>query len=91
VKRLNSYEQKNGTWENLLNLKKWDFDRLIPIWIKDAAIEKHITYRFRHTYATFTDGRYRHFTVSKRQMKTQRKDTGQLSFVTVYRTATPEI
>lgn len=36
-----------------LNLKKWDFDRLIPIWIKDAAIEKHITFHcFRHTYAT---------------------------------------
>lgn len=36
-----------------LNLKKWDFDRLIPIWVKDAAIEKHITFHcFRHTYAT---------------------------------------
>ena len=36
-----------------LNLKKWDFDRMIPIWIKDAAIEKHITFHcFRHTYAT---------------------------------------
>ena len=36
-----------------LNLKKWDSDRLIPIWIGDAAIEKHITFHcFRHTYAT---------------------------------------
>lgn len=35
------------------NLKKWDFDRLIPIWIRDASIEKHITFHcFRHTYAT---------------------------------------
>jgi integrase len=35
------------------DLKKWDFDRLIPLWIKDAAIEKHITFHcFRHTYAT---------------------------------------
>lgn len=35
------------------NLKKWDFDRLIPIWTKDADIEKHITFHcFRHTYAT---------------------------------------
>lgn len=35
------------------NLKKWDFDRLIPIWVKDADIEKHITFHcFRHTYAT---------------------------------------
>lgn len=36
-----------------LNLKKWDFDRLIPIWVRDASIEKHITFHcFRHTYAT---------------------------------------
>lgn len=36
-----------------LNLKKWDFDRLLPIWVKDAGIEKHITFHcFRHTYAT---------------------------------------
>ncbi|PKB18536.1 site-specific integrase [Flavobacterium sp. 5] len=35
------------------DLKKWDVDRLLPIWIKDASIEKHITFHcFRHTYAT---------------------------------------
>jgi integrase len=35
------------------NLKKWDVDRLLPIWVKDASIEKHITFHcFRHTYAT---------------------------------------
>jgi len=35
------------------NLKKWDVDRLLPIWINDASIEKHITFHcFRHTYAT---------------------------------------
>ncbi len=35
------------------DLKKWDFDRLIPIWIEEASIEKHITFHcFRHTYAT---------------------------------------
>ncbi|WP_281336217.1 tyrosine-type recombinase/integrase [Flavobacterium eburneipallidum] len=35
------------------NLKKWDVYRLLPIWVKDASIEKHITFHcFRHTYAT---------------------------------------
>lgn len=35
------------------NLKKWDVERLLPIWVKDASIEKHITFHcFRHTYAT---------------------------------------
>ncbi|SCY74491.1 Site-specific recombinase XerD [Flavobacterium anhuiense] len=34
-------------------LKKWDVDRLVPIWINDAGIKKHITFHcFRHTYAT---------------------------------------
>lgn len=34
-------------------LKKWDVDRLLPIWISDAGINKHITFHcFRHTYAT---------------------------------------
>ena len=35
------------------DLKKWDVDRLLPFWVKDASIEKHITFHcFRHTYAT---------------------------------------
>lgn len=35
------------------DLKKWDVDRILPIWINDASIEKHITFHcFRHTYAT---------------------------------------
>lgn len=35
------------------DLKKWDVDRLLPIWVNDASIEKHITFHcFRHTYAT---------------------------------------
>ncbi len=35
------------------DLKKWDVDRLLPIWIRDANIDKHITFHcFRHTYAT---------------------------------------
>ena len=35
------------------DLKKWNVDRLLPIWVKDASIEKHITFHcFRHTYAT---------------------------------------
>jgi site-specific recombinase XerD len=35
------------------DLKKWDVDLLLPIWFKDASIEKHITFHcFRHTYAS---------------------------------------
>lgn len=35
------------------DLKKWDVDRVLPIWIRDAGIDKHITFHcFRHTYAT---------------------------------------
>ena len=46
-------EKRMDKGKIFLNLKKWDFDRLIPIWVKDAAIEKHITFHcFRHTYAT---------------------------------------
>lgn len=34
-------------------LKKWDFDRLVPLWVEAAGISKHITFHcFRHTYAT---------------------------------------
>lgn len=35
------------------DLKKWDFDRTIPVWVAAAGISKHITFHcFRHTYAT---------------------------------------
>ncbi|MCC9019788.1 site-specific integrase [Flavobacterium lipolyticum] len=34
-------------------LKKWDVDRVLPVWIALAGITKHITFHcFRHTYAT---------------------------------------
>ena len=34
-------------------LKKWDVDRLVPVWVAAAGISKHITFHcFRHTYAT---------------------------------------
>lgn len=34
-------------------LKKWDVDRILPVWIASSGIKKHITFHcFRHTYAT---------------------------------------
>lgn len=34
-------------------LKKWDVDRVLPRWVAQAGITKHITFHcFRHTYAT---------------------------------------
>ncbi|MRX70127.1 Site-specific recombinase XerD [Flavobacterium resistens] len=36
-----------------LGLKKWDVDRVLPVWLAHANIKKHITFHcFRHTYAT---------------------------------------
>ena len=46
-------ERKAGNEKVFQNLKKWDFDRSVPLWVKDAGIVKHITFHcFRHTYAT---------------------------------------
>lgn len=46
-------EPGQGTQLVFKDLKKWDFDRTIPLWIKKAGISKHITFHcFRHTYAT---------------------------------------
>ncbi|MBP1222315.1 tyrosine-type recombinase/integrase [Flavobacterium sp. 1355] len=46
-------EPQRGTELVFKDLKKWDFDRTIPNWIKEAGISKHITFHcFRHTYAT---------------------------------------
>jgi integrase len=34
-------------------LRKWDFDRFVPLWVEASGISKHITFHcFRHTYAT---------------------------------------
>jgi integrase len=34
-------------------LKKWDVDRILPVWLAHAGIIKHITFHcFRHSYAT---------------------------------------
>jgi site-specific recombinase XerD len=46
---------KMGNPEELVfpKLKKWNFDRLVPLWAEAAGIKKHITFHcFRHTYAT---------------------------------------
>ena len=35
------------------DLKKWNVDRVLPVWISAANIDKHVTFHcFRHTYAT---------------------------------------
>jgi integrase len=43
----------NGNELVFPGLKKWDFDRLVPLWVQAAGITKHVTFHcFRHTYAT---------------------------------------
>ena len=47
------YDGKNDGIKVFEDLKKWDIDRLLPIWISEAGITKHFTFHcFRHTYAT---------------------------------------
>lgn len=46
---------QTGNPEDMIfpKLRKWDFDRLVPLWVASAGIKKHITFHcFRHTYAT---------------------------------------
>ncbi len=46
---------KMGNPEEIIfsGMKKWNFDRLVPLWVEAAGIKKHITFHcFRHTYAT---------------------------------------
>ena len=45
--------KEKGTDKVFAGLKKWDVDRILPIWIAKSGITKHITFHcFRHTYAT---------------------------------------
>lgn len=45
--------QQVKTGKVFFDLKKWDVDRALPVWIASAGIIKHITFHcFRHTYAT---------------------------------------
>ncbi|WKL49222.1 site-specific integrase [Flavobacterium pectinovorum] len=46
-------ERKNGNDKVFAGLKKWDVDRVLPVWVAKAGITKHITFHcFRHNYAT---------------------------------------
>ncbi|KAF2327205.1 site-specific integrase [Flavobacterium daemonense] len=46
-------ERKNEKEKVFVGLKKWDVDRVLPVWLALAGINKHITFHcFRHTYAT---------------------------------------
>lgn len=46
-------ERKNDNDKVFAGLKKWDVDRVLPVWVAKAGITKHITFHcFRHTYAT---------------------------------------
>lgn len=45
--------QRNDDEMVFVGLKKWDVDRVLPAWVLEAGISKHITFHcFRHTYAT---------------------------------------
>lgn len=46
-------ERKDKNNKVFEGLKKWDVDRILPKWIENTGIKKHITFHcFRHTYAT---------------------------------------
>lgn len=46
-------ERTNDNDQVFGGLKKWDVDRVLPVWVAQAGITKHITFHcFRHTYAT---------------------------------------
>lgn len=46
-------ERTNDNDKVFEGLKKWDVDRVLPVWVAQAGITKHITFHcFRHTYAT---------------------------------------
>lgn len=46
-------ERTNDNDKVFAGLKKWDVDRVLPLWVTQAGITKHITFHcFRHTYAT---------------------------------------
>ena len=46
-------ERQNSDEKVFEGLKKWDVNRLVPVWVAAAGISKHITFHcFRHTYAT---------------------------------------
>ena len=46
-------ERTAGSDRVFKGLKRWDVDRVLPVWIEDAGIKKHITFHcFRHTFAT---------------------------------------
>ena len=46
-------ERTNDNDKVFAGLKKWDVDRVLPVWVAQAGITKHITFHcFRHTYAT---------------------------------------
>lgn len=46
-------KRSDGKQKVFMGLKKWDVERVLPVWLSDAGIKKHITFHcFRHTYAT---------------------------------------